>query len=144
MAFENLNYADQWKKAEQHYEQGLEDVDDNDIVYAAYKGKAKLKNLGTAPEGLEEVWEELHIMVKLCQDYVEKNYQEISWKNMQRIAGAVSYFVTPFDLVPDVIPKIGYLDDKAVLTLALKLAREDFARYRQWQIDRGEKLGDKA
>ncbi len=144
MAFENLNYTDQWKKAEQHYEQGLEDVDANDIVYAAYKGKSRLENLGSAPEGLEDVWEELHIMVKLCQDYAEKNYQEISWKSMQRIAGAVSYFVTPFDLVPDAIPKIGYLDDKAVLKLALKLTQEDFDRYRQWQVERGQQLGKEA
>jgi uncharacterized membrane protein YkvA (DUF1232 family) len=139
MAFESLNYPDLWKKAEEHYEKGLPDVDVNDIVYAANKGKVKLEILGHAPEGLEAVWEDLHVMVKLCQDFNEKNYQDISWHKMQKIAGAISYFVTPFDLVPDGLPKIGYLDDAAVIRHALKHTREDIDRYRQWQIEQGEK-----
>jgi uncharacterized membrane protein YkvA (DUF1232 family) len=142
MLFKGLNYPDMWEKAEEHYEKGLSGVDVNDVVYAANKGKVKLEILGHAPEGLEELWEELHIMVKLCQDYNEKKYQDISWHSMQKIAGAISYFVTPFDLVPDGLPKIGYLDDAAVIRHALKGTREDFDRYRQWQIDRGKKMAE--
>lgn len=142
MAFENLDYTDQWKKAEEHFEQGLHDVDANDIVYAANKGAMKLERLGSAPEGLEDLWQDLHIMVTLCQDYARKDYQDISWGHIQRIAGAVSYFVSPFDLIPDTIPKIGYKDDAMVIKAALKKTRDDFDRYRQWQIERGEKLGE--
>jgi|SRR6056297_3060528 len=89
------------EKAELSYEQGLEGVDANDNVCAAYKGKARLESLAAAPEGFEEGWEEFHVMTKLCQDYAEKNYQEISCKSMQRITDAGSCFVTPFGLVPD-------------------------------------------
>ena len=105
MLFESLNYPDLWKKAEEHYEKGLSGVDVNDVVYAANKGKVKLEILGHAPEGLEELWTELHIMVKLCQDYSEKNYQDISWESMQEIAGAISYFVTPLTWCPTASPK---------------------------------------
>jgi uncharacterized membrane protein YkvA (DUF1232 family) len=34
---------------------------------------------------------------------------------------AFVYWVTPFDLIPDGIPRIGYLDDRAVLALSLRL-----------------------
>ncbi|MDE2313589.1 MAG: DUF1232 domain-containing protein [Elusimicrobia bacterium] len=33
--------------------------------------------------------------------------------------GALFYLITPFDLIPDTIPGIGYLDDFAILSLAL-------------------------
>ena len=142
MLYDGLNYPDMWKKAEEHYEKGLSGVDRNDVVYAANKGKAKLETLGHAPEGLEEVWEDLHVMVTLCQDYNEKKYQDISWHSMQKIAGAITYFVIPFDLVPDGLPKIGYLDDAAVIRHALKQTREDVDRYRQWLVDRGGNMAE--
>jgi uncharacterized membrane protein YkvA (DUF1232 family) len=142
MLYDGLNYPEMWKKTEEHYEKGLSEVDLNDVVYAAHKGKAKLETLDHAPEGLEEVWEDLHVMVTLCQDYNEKKYQDISWHSMQKIAGAITYFVIPFDLVPDGIPKIGYLDDAAVIRHALKRTREDVDRYRQWLVDRGGNMAE--
>jgi uncharacterized membrane protein YkvA (DUF1232 family) len=61
---------------------------------------------------------------------------------MQKIAGAITYFVIPFDLVPDGLPKIGYLDDAAVIRHALKRTREDVDRYRQWLVDRGGNMAE--
>lgn len=35
------------------------------------------------------------------------------------IVGALGYFISPIDLVPDLIPVVGYLDDLAALTSVL-------------------------
>jgi uncharacterized membrane protein YkvA (DUF1232 family) len=35
------------------------------------------------------------------------------------IAGALGYFISPIDLIPDFIPVIGYTDDLAVLVAAI-------------------------
>jgi len=37
------------------------------------------------------------------------------------LVGALAYFVLPADLVPDVLPIVGYGDDAAVLAAAIKL-----------------------
>jgi uncharacterized membrane protein YkvA (DUF1232 family) len=37
------------------------------------------------------------------------------------LAGALAYFVLPADVIPDVLPIIGYGDDAAVLAAAIKL-----------------------
>ena len=37
------------------------------------------------------------------------------------LVGAIAYFVLPFDAVPDVMPLLGFTDDAAVLTTALRL-----------------------
>ncbi|MBE0508760.1 MAG: DUF1232 domain-containing protein [Marinospirillum sp.] len=35
------------------------------------------------------------------------------------IYGALGYFISPLDLIPDVIPVIGYMDDAAVIAAAV-------------------------
>jgi uncharacterized membrane protein YkvA (DUF1232 family) len=37
------------------------------------------------------------------------------------LVGALAYFVMPFDVMPDVLPLLGYTDDAAVLVAALRL-----------------------
>jgi uncharacterized membrane protein YkvA (DUF1232 family) len=37
------------------------------------------------------------------------------------LLGALAYFVLPVDLLPDVLPVLGYADDAAVLATALRL-----------------------
>jgi uncharacterized membrane protein YkvA (DUF1232 family) len=37
------------------------------------------------------------------------------------LIGALAYFVLPFDVIPDMMPVLGFTDDAAVLATALKL-----------------------
>ena len=37
------------------------------------------------------------------------------------LIGALAYFVLPFDMIPDVMPLLGFADDAAVLATALRL-----------------------
>lgn len=37
------------------------------------------------------------------------------------LLGAIAYFVLPFDVVPDMLPILGFTDDAAVLATALRL-----------------------
>lgn len=37
------------------------------------------------------------------------------------LIGALAYFVLPFDVMPDVMPMLGFADDAAVLATALRL-----------------------
>jgi uncharacterized membrane protein YkvA (DUF1232 family) len=37
------------------------------------------------------------------------------------LLGALAYFVLPFDIIPDILPVIGFADDAAVLAAALRL-----------------------
>jgi len=40
------------------------------------------------------------------------------------LLGALAYFVLPVDVVPDVLPLIGFTDDAAVLATAIKLVAQ--------------------
>jgi uncharacterized membrane protein YkvA (DUF1232 family) len=37
------------------------------------------------------------------------------------LIGALAYFIMPFDIIPDMMPLIGFTDDAAVLVTALRL-----------------------
>jgi uncharacterized membrane protein YkvA (DUF1232 family) len=37
------------------------------------------------------------------------------------LMGALAYFVLPFDIVPDVMPLLGFTDDAAILATALRM-----------------------
>ncbi|MCP4621881.1 MAG: DUF1232 domain-containing protein [Bradyrhizobium sp.] len=37
------------------------------------------------------------------------------------LLGALAYFILPFDLIPDVLPILGFTDDAAVLATAIRL-----------------------
>ncbi|BAT58429.1 hypothetical protein GJW-30_1_00954 [Variibacter gotjawalensis] len=37
------------------------------------------------------------------------------------LMGALAYFVMPFDIMPDVMPLLGYTDDAAVLATAIRM-----------------------
>ncbi|MDP2361395.1 MAG: YkvA family protein [bacterium] len=52
-------------------------------------------------------------------------------------AGALSYFISPVDMAPDLIPVLGFLDDAAVLaavvwTVRSSLTEAHFARADEW------------
>ena len=45
--------------------------------------------------------------------------EEVPKKEKALILGALGYFILPFDLIPDVVPGVGYVDDLGALIAAL-------------------------
>lgn len=44
----------------------------------------------------------------------------IAWYRKSIVVGALIYFISPIDSIPDIAPLIGYLDDLGVITAVLK------------------------
>lgn len=62
------------------------------------------------------------------------------WSPMRLIVAfflGIAYLVSPIDIVPDVIPFAGWIDDLMVATAVLRLARFDLERYRRWRSAQG-------
>ena len=56
---------------------------------------------------------------------------------------ALLYFIAPVDLVPDILPVVGFLDDAGIIAAAVSMYHEDIPDYKEkakkWLEDNGFK-----
>ena len=58
--------------------------------------------------------EKLKLLFDLVQQYRKGTYKSIPWRSISAIVFTLLYIVNPFDIVPDVLPFFGYMDDLSV------------------------------
>ncbi len=90
--------------------------------------KAK-NNKGT----LGDTWEKLQLFFDLVQAYSKGEYRKVSPTTILTIIGAILYFVSPLDVVPDFIVGLGILDDAAVIGLTLKKLSAEIEEFKKWK-----------
>ena len=100
------------------------------------RAAAKADEIGSKfarQRALRSLMENGLLMVSLVKDYATGAYREVPYWVMGVTAMALVYVLSPVDVIPDVIPGIGYLDDAAVVAFALKLIEKELERYRVWK-----------
>ncbi len=53
----------------------------------------------------------------------------VSWYRKSIVVGALIYFISPIDAIPDIAPLFGYLDDLGVITAVLKYMGSELIPY---------------
>jgi len=76
----------------------------------------KLARLETSKQLPEDVLDKLRALWKLLREPESK----LPWKAKALVLTALSYFITPFDLIPDVAGKHGYRDDAMVVRIVYR------------------------
>ena len=92
-----------------------------DFEKKAAEAKDKIKDPGFW-DGIRTLWS----MLK-DPDYT------VSWQTKAWIIFALTYFISPIDLIPDIIPVVGYADDVAVVLWVLHVLHEDVVAYRKFK-----------
>jgi uncharacterized membrane protein YkvA (DUF1232 family) len=113
------------KKQKDRLEQQAADVDqdDEDFVLDGYKAaRAKAMDRGAAKSLLDDV-------KTLWRMLTDPDYS-IPWTTWAWIISALVYFISPVDIIPDVIPGAGYIDDAAVVAWVVSLISDDIADFR--------------
>lgn len=126
--------SDEERKAREQFETTTDSVDSEHIEYASRKGRRKVEGFGDRPPSrIQSLWRDINLMIGLASDYSRGNYTQIPWNVLAAVIGAILYFVSPVDVVPDFIPVVGYVDDALVIKLALEIARPDLESYAEWK-----------
>ncbi len=79
------------------------------------------------------------IMYAMLKDVKNGRYTEVPWFTIASMVLALLYVLNPLDIIPDFIPGIGYIDDMAVMSIALGWIETDLHKYLDWRIEETKK-----
>lgn len=82
---------------------------------------------------LREVFDDLMLLIAMVRAYFSGAYRDVPWDTIAVSLGALLYFLSPVDLIPDVLPFVGYIDDAAIIAFVLRSIRIDVDAFRVWK-----------
>lgn len=112
----------------QAYQRGAENFTEKDLD----KVMADQETAETKGGKLGKQFENFKLLWSLLKDYYNKNYPNAPWKLVAAIGFAVAYLVSPIDVLPDVLPFVGFVDDASVFALVVAGFDSDINAYKAW------------
>lgn len=85
---------------------------------------------------LRDVFDDLMLLIAMVRAYFSGAYRDVPWDTIAVSLGALLYFLSPVDLIPDVLPFLGYVDDAAIIAFVLRSIRLDVDAFRIWKETR--------
>lgn len=117
--------------------------------FADKVGEEDVKDTLGKEDEIKKLFKRVKVLARYCNDLCEifellrdrarGTYKETPWRTVAALTGALIYVLSPIDLILDLIPVIGFLDDAIVIGLAIKLAQPDLEKYRAWKASCKEK-----
>lgn len=84
---------------------------------------------------LKRFIEDAKMLTALVKDYRLGNYKGALYGTIAAVVFALIYVFNPLDLLPDVLPFVGALDDASVIAACLMLVERDLFKYRDWKVN---------
>lgn len=82
---------------------------------------------------LGRLLEDGHLMISIVRDYWRGHYRRIPRWALSAIVFALLYALDPLDIIPDLVPGIGYVDDVAVISMCLVMVERELRVYANWK-----------
>lgn len=90
-----------------------------------------------AEGGMARVKDDGRSLVRFVAAFASGEYTDVPWRSAVYALGALLYFLSPIDLVPDFIPVLGFTDDVAVVLAVVSAIRRDLSRFERWRTGAG-------
>lgn len=82
---------------------------------------------------VEEMLEQLKALIRMVRAYVKGSYREISKENIVLAVAGIMYFVSPLDLIPDMLGVVGLSDDALVIAFVLDRINDELFKFLAWE-----------
>lgn len=122
------------KPDEEYVREGAEKITDKDIEKVA-ESADDIRKQFSARGPLKRFVEDGRMLTALIKDWRAGNYRHALRWTIAAAAFALIYVINPFDIVPDVLPFVGAIDDASVIAACLMLIERDLFKYRDWKIN---------
>jgi uncharacterized membrane protein YkvA (DUF1232 family) len=77
--------------------------------------------------------EKLSVFSRIASAYASGRYRDISWKSILIVLAAIIYFLNPIDLIPDLVPVLGFTDDFSVLVWVYGTLGSEIDKFLAWE-----------
>jgi uncharacterized membrane protein YkvA (DUF1232 family) len=121
------------KPDEEFVKEGAEKVTDKDVEKVVSKSE-EIKQKFNTKGPLARFIEDAKLLIAIVKDYWAGKYRQIPYGAIASIVFSLIYVLNPFDLMPDMLPVIGQLDDVAVMGACLLLVEQDLHKYKDWKL----------
>ena len=120
------------KPDEEFVKEGAEEITPKDIDTVVERSE-EIKKKFSARGPLKRFIEDGKVLTALVKDWRSGKYRQALYGTIAAVAFALLYVFNPFDLLPDVLPIIGAIDDATVIGACLMLVERDLNKYRSWK-----------
>ncbi len=79
---------------------------------------------------------DIAVMLSMIRAYAKKQYTDVSLTTVLLGIAALIYVVNPFDIIPDYLVGVGFIDDAAALGVVLQAIHMDLDKYKRWQEEK--------
>lgn len=111
-------------------------VKDNERVAEVIKqASKKIHSFSDDDEKKGKLVEKLKLVIRMITAHVSGRYNAFSSKSIFFMVFAILYFVIPTDLIPDLIPVLGFTDDLTVLYFVTESISDDIDSFETWEIE---------
>ncbi len=124
------------KLGEELIKKGAPKMTEKDIVKVVNKSDEIEKKFHSRGP-LQRFIDDGKLLISAVKDYWTGRYRKWPWGTVAAVVFTLLYVLDPFDLVPDVLPIIGEVDDAAVTAACLFLIERDLLAYKQWKDGQG-------
>ena len=77
-------------------------------------------------------------IISMLDDYYHGRYKKLPVSVILGSVAIVAYLLSPFDIVPDSVPFLGFIDDAFIINIVLELCVDkELERYRNWRTGAG-------
>jgi uncharacterized membrane protein YkvA (DUF1232 family) len=121
------------KADEEFVKEGAEKITEKDVEKVVDKSEEiKQKFVSRGP--LKRFIEDAKLLIALIKDYRASRYRQVPYGIIAAAVFALLYVFNPFDLVPDVLPFVGAVDDATVIGACLLMMEQDLNKFRNWKV----------
>ncbi|HUE40579.1 MAG TPA: YkvA family protein [Chthoniobacterales bacterium] len=93
-----------------------------------------VRKTGSIPKApFKDLWSYFQVMLRLIRAYYRGDYRDVRITNLVVIIGAIIYVLDPWDLIPDWIPVLGFVDDATIVAFAVQKTRETLDDFTAWE-----------
>ena len=133
-----MNKTIQQQEADERLARDAGKVTEND-VFEVMNRADEIRDRVESNGPLKRFVKDVSLMSSLIGDYWNRSYREIPWWAISAVVAALAYVLSPIDLIPDILPLVGFIDDAMVVGACLLLVEQQLAEYEAWKLNQAKR-----